>query len=108
VVQQNAANAEENAAASEEMNAQAIQMQVFVGDLFAIVGSNGNGKKGYEDREAWTKAPSAIVRSFAPSPYRVSNFNVVSKRNGKQLLRPKLVEKRPDRLPLQDPELAYC
>ncbi len=94
VVQQNAANAEENAAASEEMNAQAIQMQVFVGDLFAIVGSNGNGKKGYEDRQAWIKAPSVVVRSFAPSPYRVSNFNVVSKRNGngKQLLSPKLVE----------------
>jgi len=113
VVQQNAANAEENAAASEEMNAQAIQMQVFVEDLFAIVGnngngSNGNGKKRYEDREAWIKAPSAVVRPFASAPYRANTLNVANKRNGngKQLVNPKLVEKRSDRSPLQDPELA--
>jgi len=115
VVQQNAANAEENAAASEEMNAQAIQMQVFVEDLFAIVGnngngSNGNGKKRYEeDREAWRKAPSAVVRPFASAPYRANTLNVASKRNGngKQLMSPKLVEKRSDRLfPLQDMDLT--
>jgi hypothetical protein len=96
------------------MNAQAIQMQVFVEDLFAIVGnngngSNGNGKKRYEDREAWRKAPSAVVRPFASAPYRANTLNVANKRNGngKQLVNPKLVEKRSDRLfPLQDPELA--
>ncbi|MBI4620564.1 MAG: methyl-accepting chemotaxis protein [Desulfobacterales bacterium] len=44
VVQQNAANAEESASASEEMNAQAEQMKDFVGDLVMLVrGSNGNG-----------------------------------------------------------------
>jgi hypothetical protein len=91
------------------MNAQAIQMQVFVEDLFAIVGNNGNGKKRYEDREAWIKAPSAVVRSFAPAPYRANTLNVASKRNGngKQLVSPKLVEKRSDRLfPLQDMDLT--
>ncbi len=40
VVQQNAANAEENASASEEMNAQAEQMQGFVGDLVAWWGGS--------------------------------------------------------------------
>jgi methyl-accepting chemotaxis protein len=41
VVQQNAANAEESAAASEELNAQAMQMKQFVGELITVVqGSN--------------------------------------------------------------------
>ncbi len=39
VTQQNAANAEESAAASEELSAQSAQMQGFVEDLVAIVGS---------------------------------------------------------------------
>ncbi len=91
-----------------------IQMQVFVEYLFAIVGNNGNGnngngKKRYENREAWRKAPSAVVRSFAPGPYRANTLNMASKRNGngKQLVNPKLVEKRYDRLfPLQDMDLT--
>jgi methyl-accepting chemotaxis protein len=37
VVQQNASNAEESAAASEEMNAQALQMKQFIGDLAAVI-----------------------------------------------------------------------
>ncbi len=43
VIQQNAANAEESASASEEMNSQAEQMKVFVSELVAMVGGNGNG-----------------------------------------------------------------
>ncbi|MCK9362549.1 MAG: methyl-accepting chemotaxis protein [Syntrophales bacterium] len=44
VVQQNAANAEESASASEELNAQAMQMKGFVGDIMTIVlGSNAGG-----------------------------------------------------------------
>jgi methyl-accepting chemotaxis protein len=43
VVQQNAANAEESASASEEMNAQAAQMKDFVRALIKVVeGNNGN------------------------------------------------------------------
>jgi len=42
VVQQNAANAEENASASEEMNAQGEEMLGFVAGLVALVGGNGN------------------------------------------------------------------
>ncbi|MFO7750913.1 MAG: methyl-accepting chemotaxis protein, partial [Desulfobacteraceae bacterium] len=41
VVQQNAANAEESASASEEMNAQAEQLRDYVGDLVQLV----TGKK---------------------------------------------------------------
>lgn len=45
VTQQNAANAEESASASEEMNAQAIQMKSIVDHLMVLVGgNNGNGK----------------------------------------------------------------
>jgi len=62
VVQRSAANADENAAASGEMNAQAAQMQVFVQDLSAIVGSNGKkGKRAHrgpmEANANRTKAP---------------------------------------------------
>jgi methyl-accepting chemotaxis protein len=55
VVQQNAANAEESASASEEMNAQAEQFKTFVQALEALVGArngeasfsgNGNGHSG--------------------------------------------------------------
>jgi ABC-type transporter Mla subunit MlaD len=41
VTQQNAANAEESASASEEMNAQAGQMKEFVETLVALTGGNG-------------------------------------------------------------------
>ena len=41
VTQNNAANAEESASASEEMNAQAEQMKAFVGDLVTLVGGMG-------------------------------------------------------------------
>jgi methyl-accepting chemotaxis protein len=40
VVQQNAANAEESASASEELNAQAEQTMGIVGELSALVGGN--------------------------------------------------------------------
>jgi methyl-accepting chemotaxis protein len=44
VVQKNAANAEESAAASQQLIAQAEQMRAFVGDLVTLVaGRNGNG-----------------------------------------------------------------
>jgi len=42
VTQQTAANAEESASASEELNAQAEQMKVYVGDLMVVVGGGDN------------------------------------------------------------------
>ena len=50
LTQQNAANAEESASASEEMNSQAGNMKTFVHDLSALVGGSGQGfglDKGY-------------------------------------------------------------
>ncbi len=46
VVQQNAANAEESAAASEELNSQAQQMTFFTGDLKSLIDGNSSGRKG--------------------------------------------------------------
>ena len=44
IIQQNAANAEESASASEEMNAQAEQLRDYVGDLATLVsGSKDQG-----------------------------------------------------------------
>jgi hypothetical protein len=44
VIQQNAANAEQSASASEEMNAQAEQMKGFINDLVTLAGNNSNGR----------------------------------------------------------------
>jgi len=77
VVQQNAANAEESASASEEMNAQAEQMKLFVGDLVVLVGGSGNGngnRAGNEkyainvEREAYGKKIGAGVRKILAAP----------------------------------------
>ena len=46
VVQQNAANAEESASASEEMNAQAEHMKKFVNDLILIIGGTVTASQG--------------------------------------------------------------
>ncbi len=56
IVQQNAANAEESASASGQMNAQAEQMKGFVGELVALVGTGDNGKskgRGSLGRRIW-------------------------------------------------------
>lgn len=45
VVQQNAANAEESAGASEELNAQAEQMKDMIGELVALIRGNDNGTR---------------------------------------------------------------
>ncbi len=45
VTQSTAANAEESAAAAAELNAQAEQMKVYVGDLVAVVGGSTNGAR---------------------------------------------------------------
>ncbi len=46
VTQQNAANAEESASASAELNAQAKQMNNVVTNLVSLVGANGSGRTG--------------------------------------------------------------
>lgn len=70
VTQQNAANAEESAAASEELSAQAETMQGFVTDLVALVGgSNGNGGGGK------LKLRHASKPKSLPAPHRNNQGN---------------------------------
>ncbi len=97
VVQQNATNAEESAAASEEMNAQAGQMKIFVRDLAEIVGSNAAGTTGRKKEkkraaqrksEERTEAPGHLLLS-ASSP---QNGNQVKKDPGKQPAQSKKAE----------------
>ncbi|MEM5788014.1 MAG: hypothetical protein AAGU11_11910, partial [Syntrophobacteraceae bacterium] len=46
-----AANAEESASASEELNAQAQQMKIFVSELTMLVGGQESGTKGFRTSE---------------------------------------------------------
>ena len=64
VVQRNAANAEESASASEELNAQAMQMKDFVADMITVV--QGSGAAGLSDSsvghsETAPRQPSALT-----------------------------------------------
>jgi len=61
VTQQTAANAEESASASEEMNAQAEHLKSFVWDLTAIISGNGNGKAAESRSESLSAGPRSIV-----------------------------------------------
>lgn len=67
VTQQNAANAEESASASEEMNAQALQMKQIVDHLMVLVGGgNGRGK---------THTTARPKRQHTKAPAQHSNSN---------------------------------
>jgi methyl-accepting chemotaxis protein len=59
VVQQNAGNAEETASASEEMNAQALELKHVVEKLVAMVSGNGKGQKGSR-RTAALRKPNSV------------------------------------------------
>ena len=74
VTQRNAANAEESAAASEEMNAQAVQMKEFVGQLEILV---AGARKGDVDRGR-ARAPKSrggVTRATAGSPGSDQRFD---------------------------------
>jgi methyl-accepting chemotaxis protein len=58
VVQQNAANAERWASASEEMNAQAEQTKGYVRELVAVVWGSGNGLRYIEANKSPSAAPN--------------------------------------------------
>jgi methyl-accepting chemotaxis protein len=62
VVQQNAANAEESASASEEMNAQAEQLKDYVGDLITLV----TGSKNQSGSTAGPRAIKTITSNNRP------------------------------------------
>ncbi|MCP4694555.1 MAG: methyl-accepting chemotaxis protein, partial [Desulfobacterales bacterium] len=76
VVQSNAANAEESASASEELNAQAEQMMASVSDLMLLVaGANGNGYH-----------RSAATGSMLAGKTRGGRRSFLAKKKAKQLL----------------------
>jgi methyl-accepting chemotaxis protein len=77
VVQQNAANAEESAAASEEMDAQATRMKEFVGGLVKLVGGrNGNRAQKYAGPAKGTKTLiEAVKRTARTLPVKGRNRN---------------------------------
>jgi methyl-accepting chemotaxis protein len=64
VTQQTAANAEESASASEELNAQAEQMKSYVADLSAVVGgaSSGQSNQPFEHDDYSIKASGTQVK----------------------------------------------
>ena len=72
VVQVNASNAEESAAAAEQMNAQAGQMLVLVAELEKLVGGNGHPKGSGKSQRVSGDSP-------APQSARVKTLAVVHK-----------------------------
>jgi len=68
VTQRTAANAEESASASEELNAQAMQMRGFVEELMAVVGGSGAAS-----------SSSPLVQAAAPAPRRRAAGDVARK-----------------------------
>ena len=83
VVQENAANAEESASASEEMDAQAMRMKEFVGGLVALVGGgNGNRTQEYAGPAKGAKTLIGAVKKTAQAfPLKGRNGNAGA--NGK-------------------------
>jgi methyl-accepting chemotaxis protein len=66
VVQRNAANSEESAGASQELNSQAEQMKNLVGDLVSVVGGMGQRNGGFAAKgdSADPAAPMLISRDY--------------------------------------------
>jgi methyl-accepting chemotaxis protein len=68
VVQRNAANAEESASASEEMNTQAGQMKGFVEELVSLVNGSAKGAKKVKVTHAEVKTPTTVTGRFLEIP----------------------------------------
>ena len=107
VVQENAANAEESASASEEMNAQATRMKEFVEGLVALVGGgNGNQTQEYARPAKGTKTLIGAVKKTAQAfPLKGRNRNVSA--NGKDQARSGKQGPSPDKvIPFDDTEIS--
>ncbi|MFH0724805.1 MAG: methyl-accepting chemotaxis protein [Pseudomonadota bacterium] len=76
VIQQNAANAEESASASEELSAQAAQMKGFVEELVALVGGNASRS----GRVKTKKMPAKRKRTVTPGALVMNRKNTVTPR----------------------------
>ena len=70
LTQQNAANAEESASASEEMNAQAGQMKGFVTELVGVVGGGLHHKAGRSPSTDGRKMPQALRSETVAAPVK--------------------------------------
>lgn len=107
VVQLNAGNAEESAAASEEMNAQAERMKEFVGGLVALVGggsSDRTQKSASLPRGKQTGIKAVEISAQAP-PIKVRNGN--GKGKGKSSAhRGKKLSETAQAFPLDDTEIS--
>lgn len=106
VVQKNAANAEESASASEQMQAQSKQMHGFVGELIAVVGRKDNGQGAGSVRAlGHTKNISnqkPALNYLSNAGFR-TNHPIRKNGNGKYSTDLKAREIRPDRvMPLAD------
>ena len=64
VIQKTAANAEESASASEELNAQAEQMKVIAGEVMGIMGSGNSKGAGKDHGEPVEKTGSVRMAPF--------------------------------------------
>lgn len=83
VVQQNAANAEESASASEEMNAQAEQLREYVGDLVMLV----TGKQNRESVNTKPKKFSTMLKTPKNSELKpLSHVNSPKKLRPEQII----------------------
>ncbi|WP_051328278.1 methyl-accepting chemotaxis protein [Desulfatirhabdium butyrativorans] len=100
VTQSTAANAEESAAASEELNAQAEQMKTFVEDLVRVVGGSSNGARsgGGRLRREQPVAWKAVGHSALALP------EPVKKAVGKVMFKPKGRVTPEEFIPLKDGE----
>ncbi len=107
VVQENAANAEESASASEEMDAQAVRMKEFVGGLVALVGgANLNRTQKYAGPAKGAKNLIGAVKKTAQAfPLKGRNGNAGA--NGKKPARFDKRKSSPDEvIPFDDAEIS--
>jgi len=96
VTQQNAANAEESASASEEMNAQATQMKEMVGELVLMVGGGGKDKM----------SKNALGESFSKKNSVEAKNHNAQKKTGKAIDTLKGSEARPEKtIPFDEDEI---
>jgi methyl-accepting chemotaxis protein len=79
VTQSNAANAEESAAAAEELNAQAVTMKDSVADLLQLVGGE---RQGTVTRTTVAHAPAKSVHIASPTAKRAAPTNGKGNGNG--------------------------
>ena len=78
VTQQNAANAEESASASEELSSQAESMNDIVAELVALVGGKAGGRSAQSTGRATHRSPARAGRGAAQEQHSISRTNIKS------------------------------